>query len=110
MRSTGSLAGPNAVRGFFYTFLPVRWIPRQGEEIIVVAGADGEDTFVAALFMLPDGGFRHAASMIFVDTTRAVILSSTRDRRYVHWLPCLDCRDGGLFTYEDGEVRISQRC
>lgn len=103
------LAGPNAVAGTWYTWLPVLWTPRQGEEILVLAGADGVDTFVAALYVLPGGRYRYAASYVFLGTTRAIILSYTRDRRQVLWNPCIDCRDGGLVTYEDGRVAITQR-
>lgn len=103
------VAGPHSVKGTTYTWLPVRWIPRPDKEFVVATGKNGRDTFVVVLEYLPGGRFGHAASLILKNDNDPVILAYTRNPRHAQWLPCVNCRDGGLITLNDDEVAISQR-
>ncbi len=91
------------------TWKVLGWVPHVGEELLVLAGRDGRDTFVAVLYKLPGDRVRHAASYVLLGVDDPIMLGYTSNPRHVQWLPCVGCRDGGVITIEDGRVDISQR-
>lgn len=104
--------------GYIFTTTPVWWHPMRGEEILAFTGFTGEDSFVAALYHLGDGRFKHAASMVLLgnpDTSikapLPVILVAGVDRDVLNWGPCWNCSEGGALYIEDEDntIQISHR-
>lgn len=109
MRQEGGLSGSITAIGAL-TYKAIRWVPTNGEEIIVATGREGMNSFIVALYPLGGERFVHAASYVLVHEDAPVLLAYTRNPRHIRWLPCWDCTDGGLLTINDeGLVDISQR-
>jgi hypothetical protein len=105
--STGD-GGPAV--GTTYTVQPVLWRPVKGEDIWVAVGHSGGHSFVVALHLLPGGGYRHGASYLLKNDPGPLALGYTEDPKFVRWLPCLGCKDGGmLFLDDEGQIQIGQR-
>jgi len=89
----------------------VEWAPTAGELLWVVAGRGPHGSLVAALYLLPDGGFRHAASFILEDERVPIALAYGRgQRRELFFSACWSClgEDGTVQFREDDTVVIVQ--
>lgn len=94
------------------TTAPVIWNPAPGEEILLVTGLAGKDSFVLAYHRLPDGRHRLGASMVMENELGPVVLVYDKyRRRKLQWTTCLDCYgDSGNVTYrEENRVVITQQ-
>jgi len=94
------------------TTAPVIWNPAPGEEILLVTGLSGKDSFVLAYHRLPDGRHRLGAAMVMENELGPVALVYDKyRRRKLQWSSCLDCYgDTGNVTYrEENRVVITQR-
>jgi hypothetical protein len=104
--------------GYIFTTNPIWWRPMRGEELLAFSGYTGEDSFVAALYHLGEGRFKHAASMVVLGNTETsikaplpLILVAGVDRDVLNWGPCWNCSEGGAFYVEDEtrQIQISHR-
>jgi formylglycine-generating enzyme required for sulfatase activity len=96
---------------YTFTVNPVRWSPTFGEEVLVLAGKSRVGSWIAALWVLPDGRYRHAASFLLKDDAVSIALAYGQARREVAWATCWNCGgEYGAVTYtEDNRVVIVQR-
>jgi hypothetical protein len=83
---------------------PFAWSPSVGEEVWIVTGKSAGSTVIAALYPLPDGSVRHAASFILADEEAPVaILRSRGSRGELLWTACWSCAG------ESGTIRFDER-
>ena len=94
--------------GYIFTNNPVWWRPVRGEELLVMTGKSGKDSFVFALYHLGVGKFKHAASLVLLESDAAtveqpipVILVTGVDRTVINWAPCWNCSEGGSLYIDD---------
>jgi hypothetical protein len=92
-----------------FTIRPFRWIPKRGEELLVLIGRSNQHGFIFILYELPDRSYRHAASLILKDDPRAMMFILRRNRREFEWKPCFKCYDGGRVIYKDNRIIITHR-
>lgn len=88
------------------------WNPVPGEQIVVVAGRAGKDSFVVALHRLPKDRYRIASTLVLKDERGPVVLGfNGYVRKRLSWASCWDCRgESGNVTYrDDGRVVITQK-
>lgn len=93
------------------TVNPVRWSPTFGEDILVLAARSRVGSWVAALWVLPDGRYRHASSFLLQNDAVAIALAYGEARREVVWSSCWNCGgEHGAVSYTDeNRVLIVQR-
>ncbi len=93
-----------------FTVSPVRWSPTFGEDILVLVAKSQPGSWVAALWVLPDGHYRHAASFLLRGDAVALTLAYGSSRREVAWAACWNCGgEYGSVTYtDDNRVAIVQ--
>ena len=103
-------AGPDP-KGYELVTHPLAWRPVPGEDIVVVTGQAGEDSFIVALFKLADGRYRVASSLVLRQDPGPVVLAYDRsvDGR-LEWATCFHCPgESGRITYRDDKrVVITQ--
>lgn len=96
---------------YTFTVNPVRWSPTFGEDILVLAGRSRVGSWVAALWVLPDGRYRHASSFLLQNDAVPIALAFGEARREVVWSSCWNCGgEHGAVSYTDANrVLIVQR-
>ena len=96
---------------FTFTVSPVRWSPTFGEDLLVLCAKSRVGSWVAALWVLNDGSYRHAGSFLLRDDPVALTLAYGDARRVLTWSSCWNCGgEHGAVTYTDeGRVLITQR-
>ena len=96
---------------FTITASPVRWSPTFGDDLLVVSAKSRVGSWVAALWVLPDGRYRHASSFLLQNDPVAIALAFGEARREVVWSSCWNCGgEHGAVTYTDeNRVLIVQR-
>ena len=96
---------------FTFTVNPVRWSPTFGEDLLVLSARSRVGSWVAALWVLPDGRYRHASSFLLQNDPVAIVLAFGEARREVVWSSCWNCGgEHGAVSYTDGNrVLIVQR-
>jgi len=90
---------------------PFAWSPSTGEEVWVMAGSSGESALIAALYPMPDGSFRHAASFVLAGETAPIALLRTRGSRgELLWSACWGCagESGAIRFDESARIVIAQ--
>jgi len=90
---------------------PLRWSPTFGEEILVFAARSRVGSWVAAVWVLPDGGWRHASSFLLRGDLVPLALAYGSARREVLWSSCWNCpgEHGAVAYTEENRVVIVQR-
>lgn len=98
-------------KGYELVTHPLAWRPVPGEDIVVVTGQAGDDSFIVALFRLADGRYRVASSLVLRQDPGPVVLAYDRsvDGR-LEWATCFHCPgESGRITYRDDKrVVITQ--
>ena len=96
---------------FTFTVNPVRWSPTFGEDILVLSARSRVGSWVAALWVLPDGRYRHASSFLLQNDAVAIVLAFGEARREVVWSSCWNCggEHGGVSYTDENRVLIVQR-
>lgn len=111
-KTVTSKAGVDAdPKGYVLTTMPLAWRPVPGEEVVIVTGQAGPDSFIVALYRLADGRFRVASSLVLKGEAGPVVLAFDRsvDNR-LEWSTCWQCPgESGRVTYrDDRRVIITQ--
>ena len=91
---------------------PFAWSPSPGELVWVIAGASGDSSLLAALYPLPDGTFRHAASFIFAgERIPLAVLRTRTSRDELLWTACWSCAgESGAIRFNDlARIVIAQQ-
>jgi len=107
-RGDAGAGPPNTI----FTASPLLWNPVPGEEVLVVAGHAGKDSFVVAFYRLPDDRYRIASSFLMKDEKGPVVLAfNGYVRKKLSWSTCWDCPgESGNVTYrDDNRVVITQK-
>lgn len=96
---------------FTFTVNPVRWSPTFGEDLLVFCAKSRVGSWVAAVWVLPDGRYRHASSFLLREDPVALTLAFGDARRVLTWSSCWNCGgEHGAVTYTDeNRVLITQR-
>jgi hypothetical protein len=90
---------------------PMIWNPLAGEEILLVTGQSGADSFIVAFHLLPGDRYRVAAAMVLKRELGPIaFLYHADERKKLHWTMCWGCPgETGLIRYlRDNRVSISQ--
>jgi formylglycine-generating enzyme required for sulfatase activity len=90
----------------------IAWNPVPGEQLVVVAGRAGKDSFVVALHRLPKDRYRIASTLVLKDERGPIVLGfNGYVRKRLSWATCWECRgESGNVTYrDDGRVVITQK-
>jgi len=98
-------------KGFELTTSPLLWNPSPGEEILVIAGKAGKDSFIVAFYKLPDERYRVGSTLILKNDKGPVVLAHDGSvRRRMRWATCWDCPgEWGKITYRtENRVVITQ--
>lgn len=93
------------------TTAPIIWNPAPGEEILLVTGQSGKDSFIVAFHRLPGDRHRVGAAMILKDELGPVVFAyNPFVRRKLEWSVCWQCNaETGFVTYRpDNRVVITQ--
>lgn len=91
---------------------PFAWSPSPGEEVFIVSGRSEEVSLLAAVYPMPDGTFRHAASFLFAEEEAPIAILRTRTMRTeLSWTTCWMCGgENGVVRFEDdSRIVIAQR-
>ena len=83
-----------------------------GEELLVVSGRAGKDSFIVAFHRLPGDRYRIASTLWMKGEKGPVVLGfNGYVRRKLAWATCWECSgESGNVTYrEDGRVVITQK-
>jgi hypothetical protein len=110
-KSRGSDAGAPPENTRMMT-APVLWSPVPGEEILLVTGRSGKDSFIVAFHRLPNDRYRVGAAMIMKDEIGPVVLvGNPYVRRKLEWSTCWQCYGemGNVRYRDENRVSITQR-
>lgn len=91
---------------------PLAWAPALGEEVWLLTGRSSGSTLIAAIYPLPDGTFRHAASFVLADEEAPIaILRSRASRAELLWTACHGCAgESGVIRFDDrARIVIAQQ-
>jgi hypothetical protein len=96
--------------GVTFTTLPVLWSAEPGQQVLVVSARGKAASFVAAWWVLPDGGYRLASTFVMMAEIAPVALAYRPQDRTLWWTSCWQCpgETGHLSVREDHHVVIVQ--
>ncbi len=96
---------------YTFTVQGLRWSPVFGEEVLVFVARSRAGSWIAAVWILPEGRYRHAGSFLLRNDPVALALAYGPNRREVVWSSCWNCGgEHGSVTYTDeNRVLITQR-
>jgi hypothetical protein len=95
--------GGGPPRGIGLSTAPVAWNPVAGEQLVVVTGRAGKDSFIVALHRVPGDRYRVGSSLIFENELGPIVLVYDRSVRHrMHWTTCWECYgEVGNISYRD---------
>jgi formylglycine-generating enzyme required for sulfatase activity len=104
LRRGKTAQGPADLEGFTLTTSPLLWNPAPGEEVVVVLGRGAKDSFIVALYRLPDNRYRLASSLLLVNDAGPFALAYHGEvRERLIWSSCWKCTgEGGTISLRDG--------
>ncbi len=96
--------------GISFTTQPVLWSPEPGQQVLVVVARGKTASFVAAWWVLPDGGHRLASSFVMLGEVAPVALAYRPTERTLWWTSCWQCpgETGHVSVRDDHHVVIVQ--
>ena len=104
VRSTADRAG------VAFSSLPILWSPLAGQQVLVVAAHGKTASFVAAWWMLPEGGYRLASAFVMLGEVAPIALAYRPAERTLWWTSCWQCpaETGHISVREDQHLVIVQ--
>jgi hypothetical protein len=104
LRRARTAQGSVDLEGFTLTTSPLLWNPAPGEEVVVVLGHGAKDSFIVALYRLPENHYRLASSLLLVNDLGPFALAYHPDvRERLIWSSCWKCTgEGGTVSLRDG--------
>jgi hypothetical protein len=96
--------------GITFSSQPILWSPEAGQQMLVVAARGKAASFVAAWWMLPDGGHRLASTFVMMGEIAPVALAYRPAERTLWWTSCWQCpgESGHVSVRDDHHVVIVQ--
>ncbi len=96
--------------GVAFTTQPLLWSPEPGQQVLVVAARGKAASFVAAWWLLPDGGYRLASAFVMMGEIAPVALAYRPAERTLFWTSCWMCpgETGHVSVREDHHIVIVQ--
>lgn len=96
--------GSGDPEGYTLTTGPVLWNPAPGDEVVLVVGHGTKDSFIVALYRLPENRYRLASSLVFMNDLGPFVLAYRSDvRERLLWSSCWKCAgEGGAISLRDG--------
>ena len=96
--------------GVAFTTQPLLWSPEAGQQVLVVAARGKAASFVAAWWLLPDGGYRLASTFVMMGEIAPVALAYRPAERTLFWTSCFMCpgETGHVSVREDHHIVIVQ--
>jgi hypothetical protein len=96
--------------GVAFTTQPLLWSPETGQQVLVVAARGKAASFVAAWWLLPDGGYRLASAFVMMGEVAPVALAYRPAERTLFWTSCWMCpgETGLVSVREDHHIVIVQ--
>jgi hypothetical protein len=96
--------------GVAFTTQPLLWSPEPGQQVLVVAARGKAASFVAAWWLLPDGGYRLASTFVMLGEIAPVALAYRPAERALFWTSCWLCpgETGHVSVREDHHIVIVQ--
>ena len=96
LRRGKTAQGPADLEGFTLTTSPLLWNPAPGEEVVVVLGRGAKDSFIVALYRLPDNHYKLASSLLLVNDAGPFALAYHGEvRERFLWSSCWKCTGEG---------------
>ena len=97
-------------QGIVFSSQPVLWSPEPGRQALVVAAHGKTASFVAAWWVLPDGGYRLASTFIMLGEIAPVALAYRPAERTLWWTSCWQCpgETGHVSVRDDHHIVIVQ--
>jgi hypothetical protein len=97
-------------QGVSFTTQPLLWSPEPGQQVLVVAARGKASSFVAAWWVLPEGGYRLASAFVMLGEVAPVALAYRPSERTLWWTSCWQCpgETGHVSVREDHHVVIVQ--
>lgn len=109
-KSRGPGTEPPASAQLYTT--PLVWSPVPGEQILLVTGQSGKDSFIVAFHELPGGRYRVASAMLMKNEIGPVVIVDDQGpSRKLLWTTCWECHgESGNITYRsENRVVITQQ-
>jgi hypothetical protein len=100
-----------ASNGVAVTVQPLLWSPEAGAEVLVAVGRTKAQSFIVALYPLPDGSYRLASYFLMLgDVTPIALAYEPHKREALLWSTCWGCagEQGSVKVREDHHVVIVQ--
>jgi hypothetical protein len=96
--------------GITFSSQPILWSPEAGQQMLVVAARGKAASFVAAWWVLPDGGHRLASTFVMMGEVAPVALAYRPAERTLWWTSCWQCpgETGHVSVRDDHHVVIVQ--
>jgi hypothetical protein len=96
--------------GVAFTTQPLLWSPEVGQQVLVVAARGKAASFVAAWWLLPEGGYRLASTFVMMGEIAPVALAYRPAEHALSWTSCWMCpgETGHLSVREDHHIVIVQ--
>jgi hypothetical protein len=97
-------------QGIVFSAAPILWSPEPGRQVLVVAAHGKTASFVAAWWVLPEGGYRLASTFVMLGEVAPVALAYRSTERTLWWTSCWQCpgETGHVSIREDHHVVIVQ--
>ena len=97
-------------QGIVFSSAPILWSPEPGRQVLVVAAHGKTASFVAAWWVLPEGGYRLASTFVMLGEVAPVALAYRPAERTLWWTSCWQCpgETGHVSIREDHHVVIVQ--
>jgi hypothetical protein len=97
-------------QGITFSSQPLLWSPEPGQQVLVVAARGKAASFVAAWWVLPDGGYRLASTFVMLGEIAPVALAYRGVERALWWTSCWQCpgETGHVSLRDDHHVVIVQ--
>jgi len=97
-------------QGVTFSSQPILWSPEPGQQVLVVSAHGKAASFVAAWWLLPDGGYRLASTFVMMGEIAPVALAYRATERTLWWTSCWQCpgETGHVSVREDHHIVIVQ--